>query len=127
MANNLYPITDIGLENLVVKLIERAEREKKVGGECEVQFMKNAKINGRVCTLIQVKHPVKRPEFDFNLAQIFVDDELQIPIRYAAYGWPEKPGGQPVVLEEYTYLNLKINPGLTDEDFSPENPNYRFR
>lgn len=127
MADNLYPITDIGLENLVVKLIERAEREKKAGGECEVQFMKDAKINGRTCTLLQVKHPVKRPQFDFFLAQIFIDDELQLPIRYAAYGWPEREGDQPPVLEEYTYLNLKLNVGLADAEFDHNNPNYKFR
>lgn len=126
MADNLHPITEIGLENLVVKLLERAEREKKLGGEVEVQFMKDAKINGRVCTLLQVKHPVKRPHFDFFLAQIFIDDELQIPIRYASYGWPEKEGAQPGVLEEYTYLNLKLNVGLVDGDFDHNNPNYKF-
>jgi hypothetical protein len=126
MNGNLHPITEIGLENLVVKLIERAEREKAAGGECEVQFMKDAKINGRVCTLLQVKHPVKRPQFDFFLAQVFIDDELQIPIRYAAYGWPEKEGEQPGVLEEYTYLNLKLNVGLVDGDFDHNNPNYKF-
>ena len=126
MAGNLYPITDIGLENLVVKLIERADREKKAEGECEVQFMKNAKINGRTCTLLQVKHPVKRPQFDFHLAQIFIDDEFQLPIRYAAYNWPEKEGDQPAVLEEYTYLNLKLNAGLADADFDHNNPNYKF-
>jgi hypothetical protein len=126
MNGNLHPITEIGLENLVIKLIERADREKKAGGECEVKFMKDAKINGRVCTLLQVMHPVKREQFDFYLAQVFIDDELQIPIRYAAYGWPEKEGAQPPVLEEYTYLNLKLNVGLTDADFDHNNPNYRF-
>lgn len=126
MADNLHPITDLGLENLVLKLIDRAERERQVEGECDVQFMKNAKINGRTCTLLQLKHPVKRPQFDFHLAQVFIDDELQIPIRYAAYGWPEKEGEQPSLLEEYTYLNLKLNPGLTDADFDHNNPNYKF-
>lgn len=127
MNGNLYPITDIGLENLVLKLIERAGREKKVEGGSEVQFMKDAKINGRVCTLLQLKHPVKQPQFDFHLAQVFIDDELQLPIRYAAYGWPEKEGAAPALLEEYTYLNLKLNAGLTDADFDVTNPNYKFR
>lgn len=127
MADNLHPITEIGLENLVIKLLERAEREKQAGGECEVNFMRDAKINGRVCTLLQVKHPVKRPQFDFFLAQVFIDDELGLPIRYAAYGWPEREGAQPPVLEEYTYLNLKLNVGLPDSDFDHNNPNYKFR
>jgi hypothetical protein len=125
MMGNLYPITDIGLENLVVKLIERAQREKKVG-DCEVKTLKGAKINERVCTLLQVKHPEKKPDYDFFLAQIFIDDELQLPIRYAAFGWPDA-GKQPPVLEEYTYLNLKVNPGLADAEFDPNNPKYKFR
>lgn len=125
MRNQLYPISEIGVENLVAKLIERGEREKKFD-EVEVDFIKGAKINGRVCTLLQVKHPVQREHFEFYLAQVFIDDELNVPVRYAAYAWPAKEGGQPQVLEEYTYVNLKVNVGLTEQDFDPENPNYRF-
>jgi len=33
---------------------------------------------------------------------------------------------QPGVLEEYTYLDVKINQGFTDADFDDKNPNYRF-
>src|SRR6202007_3374886 len=103
MQGKLYPINDIGFENLIAKLIERGTKDRTHADETQVEFIKNAKINGRVCTLLQVKHPVQRDYFDFQLAQIFVDDELQVPIRYAAYGWPAKEGGQPQVLEEYTY------------------------
>ena len=42
-----------------------------------------------------------------------------MPIRYAAYLWPETPGGNAAVEEAYTYVNLKINNGFTDIDFSP--------
>ncbi len=125
MRGQLYPICDIGLENLVAKLIEKGERDK-VHDEVEVDFIKGAKINGRQCTLLQVKHPVMRDHFDFHLAQIFIDDEMQLPVRYVAYHWPTKEGAAPPVLEEYTYVNIKTNVGLTDEDFNPENPEYRF-
>ncbi len=30
-------------------------------------------------------------------------------------------------MEEYTYLNLKLNNGFTDADFDIKNPNYKFR
>jgi uncharacterized protein DUF1571 len=126
MNGQLHPIYDIGLENLVVKLIERGEKEKQFG-ECEVTFTPGAKINGRVCTLLQVMHPVKRPHFEFHLAQIFIDDVLKVPVRYAAYFWPEKAGSKDMpILEEYTYLNVKLNVGLKDADFDSENPNYNF-
>lgn len=124
MQGNLYPITDIGIENLVTKLIERGTRDRKHADETLVDFIKNAKINGRVCTLLQVKHPIQRDYFDFHLAQIFVDDELNVPVRYAAYNWPAREGGQPQVIEEYTYVNMKLNVGLKDIDFDHTNPEY---
>ncbi len=125
MRGQLYPITDIGLENLVAKLIEKGERDRK-HDEVTAEFIKGAKINGRVCTLLQVKHPVMREHFDFHLAQIFIDDEIQLPVRYVAYHWPTAEGATPPVLEEYTYVNIKTNVGLKDIDFDPANPEYRF-
>lgn len=125
MKGNRYPITDAGIETLTSRLIEKGERDRK-RGECDVKFYKGAKINGRVCTLLQVTHPVERPYFDFHLAQIFIDDELQVPVRYAAYLWPKTPGGKPVLEEEYTYVDMKLNVGLTDADFDYRNPAYKF-
>jgi len=125
MRGQLHPIYDIGVENLVLKLIERGEKERKYP-ECEVNFIRNAKINGRVCTVLQVMHPIQRPHFEFYRAEIFVDDQLKFPVRYAAYYWPSKPGEPEPVLEAYTYLNVKTNVGLKDADFDPENPNYNF-
>jgi len=126
MKGNLYPITEIGLLNLVTRLLEVGERDSQYG-ECEVKFLPGAKINGRSCTCIQVMHPVPRRNFLFHLARIFVDDELSVPIRYEAYSWPREPGGDPELLEEYTYLNLKLNNGFTDADFDIRNPSYAFK
>jgi hypothetical protein len=128
MRGQLYPITDVGLENLVLKLIERGEQEKKAGNmNCEVSFHQNARINGRPCTILQIQYNQPGPNIDFHLAQIFIDDEYQVPVRYVAYGFPQTPGEKPSVLEEYTYLNLKFNVGLTDNDFDVTNSEYRFR
>jgi len=125
MKGQRYPLSEIGIENLVIKLIERGTRDSK-RGECEVEFRKGAKINGRTCTVIQVTHPVRRPYFDFHIAQIFIDNELNVPIRYAAYDWPKSPNAKPQIDEEYTYLNLKLNVGLDDSDFDVKNSDYNF-
>lgn len=131
MQGNRYPITEIGLETLVQRLIEKGTQDKQNGRpeECEVVFRKGAKINGRVCTMLEVKHPQPRPYFEFYLAQIFIDDELNVPVRYAAYTWPAQPGaelGADDLIEEYTYTKLELNVGLTDKDFDPTNPDYKF-
>jgi hypothetical protein len=126
MQGNHYPVTEIGFKNLLQRLIEVA-REDMHNGECEVKYYPGAKINGRLATMIEVTHPVRRPHFLFSVARIFVDDELQLPIRYASYDWPAEAGGQPQLIEEYTYLDLKLNVGLSDWDFDHRNESYYFR
>jgi hypothetical protein len=125
MAGQKYPITDVGISFLVKRLIEVAEADRKYG-EVEVKFFKNAKVNDRNCMVIQVTHPTPRRVFLFHLARVYIDDELQLPIHYEAYLWPEKPGDPPPLDESYSYLNLKLNVGLTDADFDYKNPKYGF-
>jgi hypothetical protein len=125
MAGQRYPITEIGILNLTKRLIEVGEADKQYG-ECDVKFFKEAKINNRLCTCIQVLHPVPRKNFKFNVARVFVDDQLNIPVRYESYDWPEKQGGQPQLIEEYTYTDIKINNGFTDADFDENNSQYHF-
>ena len=52
---------------------------------------------------------------------------MNFPIRYEAYDWPKVAGGPPELIEAYTYVNMRLNVGLTDADFDIHNPAYRFR
>jgi len=120
MQGQRYPITEIGIENLIVQLIDRGQRDKRndpEGKYTSVRFVEGAKINGRRCTVLEVTHPEKKPYFDFNIARIFIDDQMQLPVRYAAYSWPVKPNGPPQLEEAYTYLDMKVNVGLNDAAF----------
>ncbi len=125
MKGNKYPITSVGMKNLMKKLIVVATESMK-HDECEVKLFPKVKVNGRVCTCMQSVHPVPRDHFKFHIARIYVDDELQMPIRYESYGWPTREGQDPPLLEEYTYVNVKLNNGFTDRDFDKSNGNYRF-
>ena len=122
MNGQKYPITKLGVRNLVTELIDVAKNDTQFG-ECEVQT-KQSVINGRAATLIEVVHPVPRQNFRFYKAEIFIDNELKLPIRYASYMWPEAPGQEPPLEEAYTYVNIKLNNGYTDADFDKENTEY---
>ena len=126
MRDSRYPITEFGIENLTRRLIEVA-RDDMRNDECEVNVYRGATVNDRLCTAYEVKHEIRKPQLRFQLARVFIDEELNVPIRYVAYDWPEEPGGEPRLLEEYTYQKLKLNVGLTDEDFLRANPDYGFR
>ncbi|HYW78429.1 MAG TPA: DUF1571 domain-containing protein, partial [Thermoguttaceae bacterium] len=125
MQGNRYPVTQIGIKSLIGRLYE-VGREDVQYGECDVQYLEDVAVNGRNCTVIQVTHPVRRTNFQYHMARIFLDNELQVPIRFAAYDWPSGGDDRPVLLEEYTYIDLKLNLGLTDWDFDTRNEEYGF-
>lgn len=125
MKGQKYPITKLGVRNLTSELVDVATNDINFG-ECEVQVSQNVlgTTTGpkRPVTVLEVTHPTPRRNFRFYKAQVFIDNELRVPIRYAAYMWPEKAGEAPPLEEEYTYLDLKINNGFNDATFSKDNP-----
>lgn len=126
MAGQKYPITKLGVRELTKELVMVASNDVNFG-ECDVRTAQTtigAKGNARPVTLIEVTHPTRRDNFRFHKAQVFIDNEYRIPIRYAAYLWPSSPGEAPPLEEAYTYVNLKVNNGFGDEDFSKDNPKY---
>ena len=125
MKGNRYPLTEIGVETLALRMLQKGRNDQK-HSECEVHIDRGATINDRPCTKIQIVHAEQLPHFEFHIAEIFIDDEYNVPVRYAAYSWPTEKGGDPVLEEEYTYRDLKFNVGLTEKDFDPTNPDYAF-
>lgn len=125
MAGQLYPITEIGIENLILKLIERGNKERQ-HADVDVKWTES-KIFDRKCRVLTLSHEKKEPQFDFHKAQIFIDKDFNVPVRYVAYDWPK---GEKLtksdILEEYTYTQLKFNVGLTDKDFDSRNKAYNF-
>jgi len=129
MRGNRYPISDVGIENLLGQLIKRAQMDIPISRteDFQIQTFPHAKVDGRDCTCIRIIHPQRKPHFDYYEARVFYDNELNVPIRYVAWDWPAQPGGRPVLLEEYTYKNLQLNSGLTDADFNHQNEKYNFK
>ncbi len=126
MEGNRYPITEIGIRNLTARLIAFMQRELD-HDDCEVKIFKNAKLQGRACTHIQVTQTARRPDSRFRVARVLIDNELKLPVYFASFGWGKTDDDKPVPLEEYAYINIKINVGLTDLDFDLANPAYEFQ
>jgi len=132
MLGNRYPISDIGIERLLIRLIEIGSRDRLLG-DCQVTIRDDAEFEGRRCRRIEVIHPQKtvesegkRFEFAYYRAEIDIDMEYELPIHYASYVWPENAGADPLLDEEFTYQELRLNCNLSDLDFDPDNPEYRY-
>ena len=123
---NRYPITELGIETLLLRMIEKGERSLQLESPCQVEYSRDMELDGNPITLITITHPEQHDDLDFHIAKIYIDDNLQLPVGYEGYLWPEEAGGEPVLLERYFYSDLEINPGLTAADFDPENPDYEY-
>jgi len=125
MKGNKYPITMIGIENMVKTLIKQWEIETQYG-ECNVKYYPNAKLGNVECRVVETSHPTPRRQFLYEKTRLYLEKETNFPIRCECYGFPSRKGQKPPLVEEYTYSNLRVNIGLTDLAFDRKNPNYRF-
>lgn len=125
MENCRHPITDAGLGHMIHEISSRWAAELKPG-ESVVTIHRNAHVGDRPCTLIESEHPKPHPSYLFHKVKVYIDQEYNLPIRFEAYDWPARPGAPAELVEEYSYVNLKLNTGLTDHDFDPNNRQYSF-
>lgn len=125
MENCRHPITRSGISNLIDTVLTRWTAEL-TDGESVVLFDPRMRLGSAPCLLIEAIHPEKKPNYMFHKVRLFIDSKLGIPVRFEAYDWPEAAGDAPLLLEEYAYDGIKLNPGLSESDFDAGNPGYAF-
>lgn len=125
MKDNRYPITMIGMRKMLERVITQWEEEARYG-ETEVQYYPNARLGELELKAIESKHPQPRRQFRFHMTRLYLDKHTHLPVRVEQYDFPKRKGEAPPLAEEYTYLKLRTNIGLTDRDFDTKNPSYAF-
>ena len=125
MEDNRHPITEAGIGPLINTVASRWAMELS-SDESVLVFDPNMTIGPRHCQLIEAIHTRRSPDFQFHKVRLFIDSELNLPIRFEGYDWPKDGDGPPELAEEYTYADLKINVGLGDLDFDICNRQYSF-
>jgi len=120
MENARHPITEAGLENLVKKIGSNLRRGLRAGeltskdrGEQTVYGRKTREIEG-----ILPKDPSKG--YYCYRCIVNLDVETKMPIKTRIFDWQDQ------LVESYGYEHLSLDPGLSDEDFDPKNPEYHF-
>ena len=120
-----YPITGIGLLALTNELVKHTRQAIAVP-DTRTQVYRDATIDGRPTLALAVTHDQPHEDLSYHHARVFIDREWNVPVRYESWGFPSEPGGPPRLLEQYTYLDLAFNVGLTDADFDIRNDEYSF-
>ncbi|HWL07099.1 MAG TPA: DUF1571 domain-containing protein [Planctomicrobium sp.] len=125
MAENRHVITDLGMRRMLEMVINQWNIESKFG-EIDVKYYPNAKMGNAECEVIEVSHPRPRKQFLYHMTRLFVEKQSRLPIRIENYGFPPQAGQPAQLLEEYTYVNVKTNLGMTPADFDRRNPRFGF-
>ncbi|MCE9546220.1 MAG: DUF1571 domain-containing protein [Planctomycetia bacterium] len=113
------PMHKLNLRDLTEREISFL-KEHEGNGPCTVRQFAGAKINDRLCTVIQVTQDGGKEPF---MLRIFADDVLQLPVRFELHLLDGKEH-KPELLEEYTFLDINPDAKLTDLDFDMRNPRY---
>ena len=120
MAGSRHPITDSGLENLL-SLLENEVGKGALSGDIRYAELGEETVYGSKTRAMEYLFPRERARgYYCHRAIINLDLEKRVPIRVRIYDW------EGLLVEDYGYENLKLNAGLTDLDFDPRNPEYRF-
>ncbi|MGA2700520.1 MAG: DUF1571 domain-containing protein [Isosphaeraceae bacterium] len=125
MEDNRHPITDAGIGALIDTVARRWAAELN-SNESVIVFDSDMTIGPRHCQLIESIHTRRQPDFQFYKVRLFIDSELNLPIRFEGYEWPREPGAPADLAEEYSYVDLKLDVGLGDIDFDACNRQYSF-
>ena len=125
MSDNRYPITMAGMKTMASKVLEQWLEEVQYE-DLEVNYYPNARIANVACKAIETSHPKRRGDVKFKMTRLYVEKDRGIPVRVQQYEFPTKSQSKPKLVEDYLYTNIKTNVGLTDRDFSLDNPEYDF-
>jgi hypothetical protein len=119
-AESLVPITQVGFHRLLAGMVEMLQQQVEAdpsGANTQVQWLETAELQGRPCLGVRIVHPQPSPDLGFHIAEVYLDRQLQLPVRIEARGWPESPGSTPPLLGEYLYTDLELNSRLGEEHF----------
>ena len=126
MKENSYPITMIGMENMLNKYIRDWEESLK-HPDTQVQIYPQAKLGEVDCQMFEVVHPQQREPFKFYKGRVYFDKKTNFPIRAEQYAYPVKAGKEPQLVEQYNYIDVKPLDAPFEKEFDVKNEKYGFK
>lgn len=113
MENTLRPVTQFGFRRSLESLLE-VYRLADERGDLQSDFEGYAEVDGRpVLVLVRTLPP--RDDYPAKTTRIYLDRELLLPLAIEAMNWQDELDSR------YIYRDVRLNVGLTDADFAPEN------
>lgn len=119
LRHSRRPVTFAGMTNMLRLIIPQCERAK-ANGDLALTYEGIREHDGRPAYVFKRVLPQKH-DYPCPVLIAYIDRQYLVCVRTDAYDWDG------TLLSQYIYTDLKINPGLTDADFDPDNRDYGFR
>jgi hypothetical protein len=116
-ATSRHAITESGLANMINRCVTAWEKESKLN-VTKVR-LGDYEFNKRKCTRVETTQ-LQNPDnqFLYQRTIVYFDKENHLPIRVECYEWPAKEGEAGELAEVFSYVNLRLNVGLSDDVFN---------
>ncbi len=120
MEKSRHPVTDVGIGRLLEIVGDNTRRAAR-DGVLRVVDRGAGEVAGRRVRHFEGILP-RDPQAGYYAyrVRLFFDEEHRVPIRVVVYDWNDQ------LVEDYTYTDLRLNPGLSTLDFDPSNKEYGF-
>jgi hypothetical protein len=116
LEHSRHSITEAGIGNLLERFGQRWDEERRLN-LTQVRIA-DYEYNKRPCTRVETMHP-PGDKFSFFRTVVYFDKETHLPIRVENYDWPRsRTGANGELAEVYSYVDLRFNVGLRDDDFN---------
>jgi outer membrane lipoprotein-sorting protein len=120
MEGNLHPITDTGF-GFIIKQLRCSINSALRHGEFQIVRMEEEPFEGRPAIAVEAFFTVREAgKCSSGRMLIRIDREFMLPLGNVFH---DEKG---ILFEKYSYTDVKLNVGFTDEDFSRSNEKYRF-
>lgn len=122
MRGNRHPITKAGFGE-VIRLLVRDARLAEARPQDDVQYtdLGEWEVYGARSRCIEARAPGgKFSPYYAPRAKICFNVKTKMPTRVSTWDVEDN------LVEDYAFSDVRLNPGLADADFDPENPEYNF-
>ncbi|MEW6358084.1 MAG: DUF1571 domain-containing protein [Planctomycetota bacterium] len=116
--NARSPITEGGMINSIRTFIRYVEMGKQ-NRDGRLRYLGSETFDGRQVHVI-LRILDERPDYPAYLTFLYIEKERLLPVKSVGYDWDHK------LLWLYTTVDLKLNVGLSDKDFDPDNDGYNY-
>ena len=110
-----HSITEAGLPNTVNRMMAILDTEEGAACRPTVTYLGEDYCSSKKVIRARIENSTYAPK-----TEIALDASTLFPASITSYN------ADGSLLESYTYRDIKTNVGLTDADFDPKNPQYRF-